>query len=61
MKMERFIDQCCEKCTHSKLTPCRDFVKCCVEGPVCHDNNDCVAKRKAIIEKVALNEDFVIC
>lgn len=59
--MERFIDQCCEKCTHANSTPCKDFVKCCVEGPICHEDEACVAKRKAIIEKVALDDKFVVC
>lgn len=59
--MKRFIDHCCKECTHASDTPCKDFVRCCVEGPVCHDDPACSAKRKAIIEKVALNEQFVIC
>lgn len=58
--MKRFIDPCCEKCTHSKETPCKDFVECCIRGPICHESAACAAKRKAIIEKVALNEHFVI-
>lgn len=59
--MEKFIDHCCEKCTHSKETPCKDFVKCCVEGPICHDNKACTEKRKAIIDIVALDDKFVVC
>ncbi len=58
--MEKFIDHCCEKCTHTKDTPCKDFVECCVEGPICHDNDECTKMRKAIIEKVALDERFVV-
>ncbi|MGM0651263.1 MAG: CCxxC motif-containing NuoF prefix domain-containing protein [Bacillota bacterium] len=59
--MENFIDHCCEKCTHSKENPCKDFVKCCLEGPICHENKTCAEKRKAMIDRVALNEDFTIC
>lgn len=59
--MERFIDKCCEKCTHSKETPCRDFIMCCVEGPICHDKKICSESRKAIVDKVAINKNFVIC
>lgn len=59
--MERFIDRCCERCTHSKESPCKDFVECRVEGPLCHEDQACTKKRKAVIEKVALNEKFVIC
>lgn len=59
--MEKFNDHCCEKCTHVKGNYCQDFVKCCVEGPICHESEPCAEKRKAIIEKVALNEQFVVC
>ncbi len=59
--MERYIDQCCENCTHSQQSPCKDFIRCCLEGPVCHENPLCAEKRKALIKRVALNEDFVIC
>jgi len=59
--VEKFIDHCCEKCTHTANKPCKDFVKCCVEGPICHEDPACAEKRKAIIETVALDDDFVIC
>ncbi len=59
--MNKFSDHCCEKCTHTAGSPCKDFIRCCVDGPVCHDDPACSAKRKTIIEKVALNEQFVIC
>ncbi|MDW7730194.1 MAG: CCxxC motif-containing NuoF prefix domain-containing protein [Dethiobacteria bacterium] len=59
--MERFIDHCCEKCTHSKESACKDFIACCVEGPICHENPECKAKRKTIMARVALNDKFVIC
>ena len=58
--MERFIDHCCERCTHTKDTPCKDFVECRVRGPICHEDESCAARRKAIMDKVALNEKFVI-
>ncbi len=58
--MERFIDHCCEKCTHCKEKPCPDFVLCRMDGPICHSDASCVAKRKAIVDKVRLNEKFVI-
>lgn len=58
--MEKFIDHCCSKCTHTKEESCKDFVVCCVEGPICHEDETCTAKRKKIIDKVKLNEKFVI-
>ncbi len=59
--MKEFADHCCKKCTHTKDNPCNNFVLCCLEGPVCHENESCIKKRKAIIDKVALNEQFIIC
>lgn len=58
--MEKYIDLCCDKCTHSHQNPCKDFIRCCLEGPICHEDPLCVEKRKALITRVALNEDFVI-
>lgn len=58
--MEKFIDHCCEKCFHTRDNPCKDFVLCCVEGPICHDNTSCSDKRKQLIKEVALNDKFVI-
>ncbi len=59
--MEKFIDPCCDKCTHTKENSCKDFVKCCMEGPICHEDSSCVEKRKAIVNEVALNDKFTIC
>ncbi len=58
--MERFIDPCCKKCTHTNVTPCKDFITCCLEGPVCHQDQSCSEKRKRLIKKVELHEHFVI-
>ena len=59
--MERFVDPCCDKCKHTQKSPCKDFVICCMEGPICHDDDSCAEKRKAVVKKVALNEKFAIC
>ena len=34
VKVKRFVDPCCEKCNHSKETPCKDFIECCARGPI---------------------------
>ncbi len=59
--MQKFIDHCCEKCTHTRENPCKDFIHCCIDGPICHENPSCSLKRQDIIKKVALNDRFVIC
>lgn len=48
--MEHFIDPCCEKCFNSKEKPCEQFVECCLEGPLCHENKTCKDARQAIVE-----------
>ncbi|NMA92480.1 MAG: hypothetical protein GX973_05090 [Firmicutes bacterium] len=58
--MERFVDPCCEKCTHTKITPCKDFVECCLEGPICHKDQSCKEKRMELVNKVRLHENFVV-
>ena len=58
--MERFIEQCCDQCTHSPQNSCRDFVECCMDGPLCHNSEPCREKRKQLVERVALNDKFVI-
>ncbi len=53
--MKTLMDPCCERCTHTPSTPCRDFVLCCTEGPICHDDPNCKAERQRILaeKKVA--------
>lgn len=43
--MRRVTDPCCDKCTHSKESPCKDFVTCMQEGPLCHEDAECREKR----------------
>ncbi len=38
------MDACCAKCTHTPLTPCRDYVACRASGPLCHVDDACAAK-----------------
>ncbi|MGI6318861.1 MAG: hypothetical protein GX263_07945 [Firmicutes bacterium] len=57
--MKRFIDHCCDKCFHSKENPCKLFIECCLSGPLCHDSDECSAKRKAIIERVAHSPGYL--
>ncbi|MGI6166046.1 MAG: NADH-ubiquinone oxidoreductase-F iron-sulfur binding region domain-containing protein [Limnochordia bacterium] len=55
--MRTLMSKCCDRCTHSKENPCRDFIRCRLEGPLCHDDADCKAKRveiKAVLDGLAL-------
>ncbi|UNC91479.1 CCxxC motif-containing NuoF prefix domain-containing protein [Candidatus Contubernalis alkaliaceticus] len=57
--MEKFIEHCCEECTNTKDNPCEKFIECCMQGPLCHENESCKKKRQTIIGKIVLNEDFL--
>ncbi len=62
--MKSIIDKCCEKCQHSPATPCKDFVVCRTEGPICHDDESCKEKRRQLINEVtppADSEKQVVC
>jgi len=46
------MDRCCDLCTHSVETPCRNYVVCRIEGPLCHDDRDCKERRMRRIYEV---------
>ncbi len=43
---------CCTRCTHSPQTPCRDLIRCLVEGPICHDDAACREKIQQRLERL---------
>ena len=40
----KLLDPCCEKCTHSKETRCKDYIACRLSGPLCHESEECRQK-----------------
>ncbi len=56
--MKRFIDHCCDECGHTRKVPCTQFVECRLDGPLCHENEQCRAAREAIIIKFAHSPAF---
>ena len=42
--MKSYNDKCCDQCWHTLENPCDLFVTCCLEGPLCHQNEVCKAK-----------------
>jgi NADH-quinone oxidoreductase subunit F len=48
--MNEFMDACCGKCTHTKETPCKDYVVCRTTGPLCHESEVCSRKIKEVID-----------
>lgn len=52
--MKSLMDPCCEKCFHTPASPCRDYVRCRTQGPLCHEDESCRAKHKALLEAIHL-------
>ncbi|HOI30066.1 MAG TPA: NADH-ubiquinone oxidoreductase-F iron-sulfur binding region domain-containing protein [Melioribacteraceae bacterium] len=42
--MKNYIDKCCDQCWHSIETPCEQFIACCTDGPLCHQDEVCKTK-----------------
>ena len=40
------MNRCCDKCWHTPEYPCRNFIRCRTEGPLCHDDSRCREKRR---------------
>ncbi|MBI1939511.1 MAG: 4Fe-4S binding protein [Ignavibacteriales bacterium] len=48
--MNNYLEKCCDQCWHSKETPCEQFVACCIEGPLCHKDENCKTKFKELYD-----------
>ncbi len=48
------MDKCCSQCEHSPAHPCRDYVICRLQGPLCHDDPDCREKFAAFLARIIL-------
>ncbi len=46
------MDKCCDKCWHTLEYPCRNYIRCRVEGPLCHDDPECKRKRENRIKEI---------
>ncbi|MEW6194799.1 MAG: NADH-ubiquinone oxidoreductase-F iron-sulfur binding region domain-containing protein [Bacteroidota bacterium] len=46
--MKSYLEKCCDQCWHSVDTPCEQFVACCIEGPLCHKDDECTRKYKSL-------------
>ncbi|MBS3944806.1 MAG: 4Fe-4S binding protein [Melioribacter sp.] len=42
--MKTFNEKCCEQCWYSSETPCEQFITCCIDGPLCHKDENCTSK-----------------
>jgi len=46
------MDKCCSKCTHTPENPCKNYVTCRVNGPLCHDDPECRERRRSRLERL---------
>lgn len=46
------MDRCCDRCWHTPEYPCKHFVRCKVDGPLCHDSPECRARRLRRVEEL---------
>ncbi len=60
--MKSYLDKCCDQCWHSLENPCDLFVTCSLEGPLCHQNNECKEKYQNLFKTLtyASNDEPVI-
>lgn len=50
------LNRCCEKCTHDLENPCRNFIECRLDGPLCHDDRYCRELRRKRVEELKYGE-----
>ncbi len=50
--MQTLAYPCCEKCSHTPATPCSDYIRCRINGPLCHESTECAEKRQKLIAKL---------
>lgn len=52
--MNKLTDKCCSKCIDSEFQRCPKFTECLSKRPLpeCHEDEECVAKRNAVIQKI---------
>ncbi|OAT81667.1 NADH-quinone oxidoreductase subunit NuoF [Desulfotomaculum copahuensis] len=55
--MQTLMDKCCDQCTHSPASPCKDYILCRKTGPICHDDENCRRQRQEVLNTIHLSED----
>lgn len=51
------LDKCCWECFHSAETPCSQWVKCRLEGPLCHNTDECKKLRKKRLKEIRYGKE----
>ncbi|NTW05546.1 MAG: NADH-quinone oxidoreductase subunit NuoF [Peptococcaceae bacterium] len=55
--MKDLMDKCCSKCFHTSEKPCRDYLACRLEGPLCHQDETCSRKRRDFINSIIIPQE----
>ncbi|MEM0458376.1 MAG: NADH-ubiquinone oxidoreductase-F iron-sulfur binding region domain-containing protein [Thermofilaceae archaeon] len=50
------LDRCCERCSHSPEKPCRDYIECRLNGPLCHSDEECRERRRRRLKELKYGE-----
>jgi len=53
------MEPCCEHCTHTVETPCRDYILCRIKGPLCHSSDECAAKFGVAVEETLYGSEGI--
>lgn len=55
-------EKCCDKCWHDEKRPCPELVDCMLDGPLCHDSDDCKAllqERIAVLRRETIEKPVI--
>ncbi len=60
--MNKLTDKCCAKCIDSEFQRCPKLTECLTRRPLpeCHEDEECVEKRKAVIHKIRYGNGIML-
>lgn len=50
--MKSYNDKCCSQCWHTLENQCDLFIACSLEGPLCHQNDECKKKHQSLFNEL---------
>ncbi len=64
--MKDLMDKCCSLCVHTPDSPCKDYIVCRTQGPLCHKDEGCHDKKVDLINSIIIpqdgsNREILIC
>lgn len=60
--MKKLTDKCCPKCIDSEFQRCPKVTECLIKRPLaeCHDDEECIEKRDAVIRKIRYGNGILL-